>query len=69
MPFAYEANLYDQAVSEFRVRYQKKALPPAAVIERYREEKSTEEKIEEDIEQNVINLFGRENIEVIDKGE
>ena len=69
MPFAYEGNLYDEAVNEFRVLYQKKSLPKASEIVRYAEEKKKDEITEDEIEQNVIELFGKENIEVIEKGE
>lgn len=69
MPFAYESSLFGQAVNEFRVRYQKKTLPSALAVRRYEEEKRPEEIQENDIERNVIELFGKENIEVIEKGE
>jgi hypothetical protein len=36
---------------------------------RYAEEKKNDEITEDEIEQNVIELFGKENIEVIEKGE
>ena len=41
----------------------------ASEIVRYAEEKKKDEITEDEIEQNVIELFGKENIEVIEKGE
>ncbi len=69
MPFAYEGVLYDEAMNEFRVRYQKRRLPQPAKIVRYEEEKNKDEITEDEIERNVIELFGKENIEVLEKGE
>jgi hypothetical protein len=70
MPEIYETRLYDEAVAQFRVRYQNNTLPEAKKIVRCQaEQEPTEEEQRDDIEQRVIDLFGRENISIVEEGE
>ena len=68
MPFAASRNVYEEAVEKFRVLYKEKRLPEKRVITRWQEETAAKEN-EETTEQNVMNLFGKDMVEVIDGGE
>jgi hypothetical protein len=70
MPFLVTADVYENAVSRFRTCYQSGTLPEPMEVERYRREpEKTEEEKTIDIEQKVIDLFGKENISIVEEGE
>ncbi len=58
---------YRAAVDEFRSRSRSGTLPEPSVIQRPQAAEKTEQKY--DTEQAVLDLFGKENVEIIDGGE
>ncbi|NCB32285.1 MAG: DNA polymerase III subunit gamma/tau [Erysipelotrichia bacterium] len=66
MPFAACESVLKRAVSSYRTLYAEKNLPERIVIERYKEDKTEEEKINP--EQRMKDIFGDDMVEVIDEG-
>ena len=67
MPFAVTVDQYEAAVKEFRPRYANGTLPEKMAIERWQKQEETTAEVS--AEESVMNLFGKENVEVIDEGE
>ena len=68
MPFVISKKRYDEAVSAFRLCSRDHTLPQPKVIERWQEEEQKDNQAEQ-TEESVMNLFGKENVEVIDEGD
>jgi len=68
MPFAAEEKLYSEAVKEFIARRKSGTLPEIRQITRYSEE--TEQEVDEkpDPEQQLIQLFGSDLVQIIEEG-
>ena len=68
MPYVIGNGRYDEAVTQFRIRQREKSLPEKRSIQRWT--KPQEDTLKEDhTEQSVMDLFGEDIVEVIDKGE
>ncbi len=68
MPYVISTGRYDDAVAQFRVRLKEKSLPEKLDVRRWA--KPQEETAQTDhTEQSVMDLFGKENVEIIDGGE
>ena len=68
MPFVISKKRYDEAVSAFRLCSKDHTLPQPKAIERWQEEELKDNQAEQ-TEESVMNLFGKENVEVIDEGD
>ena len=69
MPYVIPEADYRAAVDEYRVRAKAGTLPPAMKIVRYDLSVTKEDEQRFDTEQAVMNLFGSENVEIIDEGD
>ena len=68
MPFVITRGRYEEAVNAFRVRSKDHTLPEPKAIERWQELIQNDDQAER-TEESVMNLFGKENVEVIDEGD
>ena len=68
MPFVITRGRYEEAVNAFRVRSKDHTLPEPKAIERWQELVQNDDQAER-TEESVMNLFGKENVEVIDEGD
>ncbi|MDO4191784.1 MAG: DNA polymerase III subunit gamma/tau [Erysipelotrichaceae bacterium] len=68
MPFAAEEQLYSEAVKEFISRRKTGTLPEVRQITKYSEETEQQEDVKPDPEQQLIQLFGSDLVQIIDEG-
>ena len=68
MPFAAEEQLYSEAVKEFISRRKSGTLPEIRPITKYSEEAEQKEDEKPDPEQQLIQLFGSDLVQIIDEG-